>query len=785
MTIEVWNGVTKSTNVFAESLTAVTLDGLPTQVVVLDPSGTIQYVNEAWQRFSSSNAGQRHSSGVGQNYLAVCDAATGLFSYEAVAAANGIRAVLRGDQAEFSLDYPCHAPDQHRWFRLRVAPIELGNTIGAVVMHADITGTALEAAALRQAEHLARESEERLNFALEAARIGDWHLDLRTNVLHRSLRYDQCFGYDTRLPEWSYSTFLAHIDTADRDRVDAHFKRALSKNGDFTDEFQVIWADGSRHWLWARGNVYVDEGGEPLRVAGIILDITARKQAEMETERLASIVASSNDAIVGMHLNGIITSWNRSAQNIFGHTAEDIVGASIMQITPPDQQAEETRRMESVARGESVERLETIRITKDGRRIEVSLTMSPIWDTNGAVIGISKVARDISEQKRLERQLLRAQRLESIGTLAGGIAHDLNNVLTPIMLSLELLKRSSPDQESRELISVIEGSTRRGSEMVRQVLSSARGAKGQRLEIDVANLILEVKKIAKDTFLKHIAIQTVVPANVWRVIGDATQLHQVLLNLCVNARDAMPNGGQLIMTAENVTINAHDEDFNSDVDAGVYVVLRVEDSGTGILPDVLDRIFDPFFTTKGVGHGTGLGLSTSMGIVKSHGGFIRVHSEPERGSTFDVYIPARAATSVDVGAPAPAPAAAPELPRGHGELVLVVDDEPAVRQITQLTLEAFGYRVLVAVDGSDAVAVYARRGDEIAVVLTDMMMPVMDGPATIRVLRKMNPLVRIIAASGLDANAYGAGLGITHVLPKPYAADRLLTTLRDALAVGA
>ena len=409
--------------------------------------------------------------------------------------------------------------------------------------------------------------------------------------------------------------------------------------------------------------------------------------------------------------------------------------------------------------------------------------MSPIWDANGGVIGISKVARDISKQKQLERQLLRAQRLESIGTLAGGIAHDLNNVLTPIMLSLELLKRSSLDQESQELISVIEGSTRRGSEMVQQVLSSARGAKGQRLEIDVAKLIFEVQKIAKDTFLKHIAIQIVVPANVWRVIGDATQLHQVLLNLCVNARDAMPNGGQLIMAAENVTLDAHDADVNSDADAGVYVVLRVKDSGTGILPDVLDRIFDPFFTTKGVGHGTGLGLSTSMGIVKSHGGFIRVYSEPGRGSKFDVYIPARAATSVDVGAPAAAPA--PELPRGQGELVLVVDDEPAVRQITQLTLEAFGYRVLVAVDGSDAVAVYARRGDEIAVVLTDMMMPVMDGPATIRVLRKMNPLVRIIAASGLDANAHGAGLGITHVLPKPYAADRLLTTLRDALAVRA
>ena len=782
MTIEVWGDVAEAIKVFAEGLTpAVTLDSLPTHVAVLDPSGTIQYVNKAWQRYGSSNEGQSSNSGVGQNYLAVCDAATGLRSDEAIDTANGIRSVLRGELAEFTLDYPCHSPNQHRWFRLRAAPIVLGDAIGAVVMHADITRAAQEAEAHHEAERLSRESERRLHSALEAAQIGDWSLDLRTGITDRSLRYDQCFGYDALLPEWCYETFLAHIDMADRDRVDAHFKRALSRNGDFSEEFQAIWPDGSRHWLWTQGSVYFDEGGEPLRMAGIILDITARKQAEIETERLASIVASSDDAIVGLHLNGTITSWNRGAQKIFGHSAEDVVGASIMQIIPPDGQAEEIRRVESVARGEGVERLETIRITKDGRRIEVSLTLSPIRDVNGAVIGISNVARDISEQKRLERHFLRAQRLESIGTLAGGIAHDLNNVFTPIMLSLELLRMSSPDQENQELISVIDGSARRGSEMVRQVLSFARGVKGQRLEIDVEHLILEVQKITKDTFLKHIAIRTDVPANAWRIIGDATQLHQVLLNLCVNARDAMPNGGQLVMAAENVTLDAHDADVDIDAKAGAYVVLRVEDSGTGMSADVLDRIFDPFFTTKGVGHGTGLGLSTSMGIVRSHGGFIRVYSEPGLGSKFNVYLPARAATSVDVGASA----SASELPRGHGELVLVVDDEPAVRQITQLTLEAFGYRVLVAVDGTDAVAVYARRGDEIAVVLTDMMMPVMDGPATIRELRKMNPAVRIIAASGLDANAHGVGLDIAHFLPKPYAADRLLTTLRDALAVRA
>ena len=900
------SGLIGNPNGFAAGLAfASALEVLPAHVTVLNAHGTILYVNDAWRRFGSNNALQSSEFCVGQNYLAVCEAATGDSSDEAADAAAGIRAVLAGKLPRFVLDYPCHAPGEQRWFRLLVAPVREDNVIGAVLMHVDITGPEQDAEALRIAERAARESEQRLSFALEAADIGDWSLDLRTNRARRSLRHDQCFGYEELLPEWSFDTFLAHVHPDDRESVSEQFARAMAGEGDFSKEYRTTWPDGSLHWLWSRGRVYFGDDGRPDRVAGIVVDISERRQSESAIERamqrlteaqrvgrigdwewdmttqqitwspqvyqilgrdpleppprtpeelgamydaasivvqnehvaaaietgesqryelvvirpdgeqvytqvtalprkdsegvvtalfgtiqdisdrkraelrsthLANIVASSDDAIIGKNLDSIITSWNRGAQKIFGYSADEMVGTSITRLIPHDRQHEEGTIIDNVSRGESVEHFETQRLTKDGRLIDVSVTASPIRDAAGMVVGVSKVARDISERKKLEQQFLRAQRMESIGTLAGGIAHDLNNVLGPIMLSLELLKMSFPDAESQALIGIIEGSARHGSDMVRQVLSFARGVEGQRIEIDVAHLVHDIEKITTDTFLKHIAVRTNIPPGCWSVIGDPTQLHQVLLNLCVNARDAMPGGGQLIIEAENVAVNEHYANVNLDAKAGSYVVLRVKDSGTGIRPEILERIFDPFFTTKEVGKGTGLGLSTTMAIVKSHGGFMHTYSEPGHGSTFNVYIPARSEPAIERSTPVT------ELPRGGGELVLVIDDEPAVRQITQQTLEAFGYRVVVASDGAEAIAIYARRGDEIAVVLTDMMMPVMDGPSTIRRLRTMNPAVRIIAASGLDANAHGVGLGISHFLPKPYAADRLLTTLRQTLA---
>ena len=402
------------------------------------------------------------------------------------------------------------------------------------------------------------------------------------------------------------------------------------------------------------------------------------------------------------------------------------------------------------------------------------------YNAEGKAVRMSGVVQDITERKKLEQQFLRAQRMEGIGTLAGGIAHDLNNVLGPIILSIDLLKMKFPDQDSQDLISIIATSAQRGASMVNQVLSFARGVAGKRVELEVKHVIRDMEKIANETFLKSIRIHTSLPDDLWPVVGDPTQVHQVLLNLCVNARDAMPNGGRLTLTAENVAIDAHYAGLTGEAKPGPYVLLQVEDDGAGIAPEVLEKIFDPFFTTKEIGKGTGLGLSTTMAIVKSHGGFIQVSSELGSGTKFKVYLPALE------GAPREESGATEvKLPRGDGELILVVDDEFSVRQITKQTLEAFGYRVVLAVDGTEAVAAFAQQGKEIAAVVTDMMMPVMDGPATIQVLRRMDPRLPIIAASGLTSNGQAAevaGLGVQHFLPKPYTAEALLTTLRQMLA---
>ncbi|MCR4375267.1 MAG: ATP-binding protein, partial [Acidobacteria bacterium] len=388
------------------------------------------------------------------------------------------------------------------------------------------------------------------------------------------------------------------------------------------------------------------------------------------------------------------------------------------------------------------------------------------------------VLRDVTARKVLERHSLRAQRMESLGTLAGGIAHDLNNALAPILMSIELL-RDKGDPDRQEVLDTIERSAQRGADMVRQVLSFARGVEGQRVDVSIAALVRDVEKIANDTFLKHLQVRVEVAPDLWTVRGDPTQIHQVLLNLCVNARDAMPNGGTLALDAENKDLDERFAAQCPEAIPGAYVCITVADTGSGIPPAVLDRIFEPFFTTKSFGQGTGLGLSTSLAIVKSHGGFIRVQTSPAEGTRFHIYLPAgRAVAAAAHQSPATA------LPSGRGQLVLVIDDEAAVREVTRRTLEAHGYRVLLAAGGAEGVAAYARHQLEIAVVITDMMMPLMDGAATMAALRGINPDVRIIAASGLpeDAHVKEAGeAGAAHFLAKPFTAETLLGVLQQAL----
>jgi len=379
---------------------------------------------------------------------------------------------------------------------------------------------------------------------------------------------------------------------------------------------------------------------------------------------------------------------------------------------------------------------------------------------------------DITDQKRAEEHYFRAQRLNSIGTLAGGIAHDLNNVLAPILMGVEMLQLKASDPEDNNLLRTIESSARRGADLVSQVLAFARGVEGQKVRIQPGQILRDLDRILRETFPKSIRLQMDFGDQVWPVRGDPTQIQQILLNLCVNARDAMAHGGTLAISVANVESDG--------VDTGRYVAFSVSDTGCGIPSDLRDRIFEPFFTTKEVGKGTGLGLSTAMSLVRGHNGSIELESEVGRGTTFNVYLPAEADDTPVLVAPIPES----QLPRGSGECVLIVDDEETVRHVAQRTLQRFGYQVRTAENGREALKVYAEAGSTIAVVLTDIAMPVMDGHALILELGRIHHSVKLIAMSGLDAGGEISRLvaaGACEYLPKPFSTHALLTTLARIL----
>ncbi len=503
-----------------------------------------------------------------------------------------------------------------------------------------------------------------------------------------------------------------------------------------------------------------------------------RRRAEQKIREQAALLDVATDAILVQNLQDQIVFWNKGAQRMYGWKAEEALGQDANQLLC---KAEDLSRLEELRTLVALEGSwygELKQVKKDGKEMIVESRWTLVQNEQDKPISILIVNTDITEKKQLEAQFLRAQRMESIGTLASGIAHDLNNVLAPILMSVQLLSLKLHDDQTRQWLKILEDNARRGAELVKQVVSFARGVKGERTLVQVRHIISEIKQIAKETFPKSIDVLTDIAQDLWTVSGDATQLHQVLMNLCVNARDALLDGGTLSISAKNLVFDEQSARMNLEAKPSPYIVIKVSDTGTGIPPEILDRIFDPFFTTKELGKGTGLGLSTVLGIVKSHGGFVNVLSRLGEGTTFEVYLPALAATHKPTTED-------PEIPRGHGELILVVDDEAAIRQITQTSLETYTYKVLTACDGIEALALYAQHKDEISVVLIDMMMPAMDGVMTIRTLRKINPQIKIVAVSGLASNeklAQARHLGVQTFLYKPYTTKELLKTINGVLS---
>ncbi|MCF4967450.1 hybrid sensor histidine kinase/response regulator [Nostoc sp. CMAA1605] len=497
-----------------------------------------------------------------------------------------------------------------------------------------------------------------------------------------------------------------------------------------------------------------------------------RKDTEKQIKQQAALLDIAKDAIFVQNLAGQILFWNQAAELLYGWEKAAAIGKKTHELWQETNLQLLNTALEDLKKNHYWEG-ELNQKTKTGKNIIVESRWTLVNEFGEQTESILVVNTEITEKKQLEAQFLRAQRLESIGTLASGIAHDLNNVLAPILMTAQLLESQIQDERSLRLLPILISNAKRGANLVKQVLSFTRGLEGDRTLLQLRHLILEVQQIIKETFPKSIEVATKILPNLWTVSADATQIHQVLMNLCVNARDAMPNGGILQIAAENFFIDENYARMNLDAKVGSYVMVTVTDTGSGISPEILDRIFEPFFTTKEINQGTGLGLSTVLGIIKSHGGFINVTTEIAKGSQFKIYLPAQEAkeTLEEIEA---------ESPLGNGELILVVDDEDAIRNITKTSLESHNYKAITASDGIEAIALYAEYQSEISLVLTDMVMPSMDGLTTIRTLQKINPGVKIIAVSGLatsDKVSAAHNIGIQAFLAKPYTASQLLQTI--------
>jgi PAS domain S-box-containing protein len=592
-------------------------------------------------------------------------------------------------------------------------------------------------------------------------------VDLDGRLILSSPSHRKLFGMAT--PAMG-TDFLTHVHPSDRARIKAIFLQVIEEDSRPPVEYRLLFPDGSVRFLEARGKIMFDESGGKQGVLWVARDITERRLAGQQILEQAALLDEARDAICVNDLDQRILFWNKSAERLYGWTSNEAIGRNANQLLGQDQVALMALKT-LIQRGEWNGELH--QSTRAGSHVVVASRWTLMRDEAGAPKSILVINTDITEQKKIEAQFLRTQRMDSIGALAGGIAHDLNNVLGPIMMAVEVIQRDPQNIGNAGLLELVGNSARRGSELVKQILSFARGIDGQKTVLKIPQLVTEIVKLASDTFPRDISVRSKVADDLPRVEGDATQLHQILLNLFVNARDAMPNGGSISVEVRTVAVDHHSTKFHREPLSGSFVEISVADTGTGIAADVLPKIFEPFFTTKDPGKGTGLGLSTVLGIVKAHAGFVEVASEPGKSTKFFVYLPVTAMVPVVAEREG-----AVESMHGHNEQILVVDDETAILEITRATLAAFNYRVWASSSGDAAIPLYAQRHAEIDLVITDILMPGMDGSALIDAMRKIKPDVRLIAVSGIASAAKDLDCGF---LKKPYSTTALLKMVRSAL----
>ena len=614
----------------------------------------------------------------------------------------------------------------------------------------------------RQAERRILEQAALLDEARDAICVND--LDQRILFWNRSAE---------RLYGWAANEALGRNanELLCQDQVALTALKTLIQRGEWNGELQQTTRSGQKLVVASRWTLIRDENRIPKSILVINTDITEQKQAEQKIREQAALLDKARDAILLARLDQRIVYWNEGATRLYGWSPEEAKNARVEDLLFEEKPRGWASILQAVSEhGEWIGELH--QRTKDGRKVITQCCQTLVRDGSGKPTAILYINSDLTEQKKIEAQFLRTQRMESIGALAGGIAHDLNNVLGPIMMAVDVIQADPKNESNGGLLELIGTSAKRGSELVKQILTCARGIDGGRTTLNVQRLVAEVIKLAADTFPRDIVVEALIADGVPSVQGDATQVHQILLNLFVNARDAMPDGGQIQVKVDTVSVDERATRFYREPISGRFVLIEVSDTGTGIPAEVLPKIFEPFFTTKDPGKGTGLGLSTVLGIVKGHGGFVEVSSKPGNGTSFLVYLPTDE-IEPEIEAKALEPGS------GRNEGILVVDDEAAILEITRETLAAFGYRVLTTGSGEEAMALFKRHGHEVDLVIADLIMPGMSGKALINKLRQLKPDLRVIAVSGVPVES--RQVGANFFLKKPFGTSVLLKTVRSVL----
>jgi len=652
---------------------------------------------------------------------------------------------------------------------------------------------AIAIAGHRRASEALQASDARFNRALRGAGDGLWEWNIITGSSYYSPRWKEMLGFtEPELANDGDESFVSRIHPEDLAQVQRSLHAHLEHQVPYDVECRLLTKSNTYRWFRSRGQAERNAGGQPIRVAGTLQDVTDRVEAEESLRESRRALATLMSNLPGMayrranDADGTLEFASEGARELTGYPSGELLrpgGIRYAQLIHPEDLPGVLDEISAGGRERRHYRL-SYRILAAGS------VEKWVWEqgmavegSDGRVVALEGFIIDITERIRLEQQVIRAQRRESIGTLAAGVAHNLNNMLVPIVMGVELLRIPAGAKENERVLENIESSAKRASDLVKQLLAFGRGLEVARARIVFGQLIREVESIVGSTFPKNIVFQTRVRADLWSVMGDATQLHQVLLNLCLNARDAITDGGCITLSAHNEAILPSDVSSHRGLAPGHYLCIEVSDTGCGMTKEVAERIFEPFFTTKEVNKGTGLGLSTVHGIVRTHGGTINVASSPGAGTRFTIHLPAQ-----PEGVALVPSASSEHSTKGSGDLVLVIDDEASVLSLTRRILESAGFKVITAETGETALELYAKYRTTITVVITDSMMSGMDGPAVVKALRKFNPSVKIIATRGLPAATNPVRLQVHHTLEKTGDPAELIAAvyrvLRPAAASG-